>query len=75
MSLVSANPSVGRLSPQDPSKKVKGDVMDLRLDIERRKRFAGKESKRDGAKSSGGSRGPSRERSSEKAGKHHKKSK
>jgi hypothetical protein len=49
--------------------------MDLRLDIERRKRFAGKESKRDGAKSSGGSRGPSRERSSEKAGKHHKKSK
>ena len=73
--VASANPSAGGLSLQDPSKKVKGDVMDLRLDIERRKRFAGKESKRDGAKSSGGSRGPSRERSSEKAGKHHKKSK
>ncbi|XP_030203648.1 thyroid hormone receptor-associated protein 3b isoform X2 [Gadus morhua] len=66
---------VEETSYKDPSKKVKGDVMDLRLDIERRKRFAGKESKRDGAKSSGGSRGPSRERSSEKAGKHHKKSK
>lgn len=45
--------------------------MDLRLDIERRKRFAGK----DRGRSPGGSRGPSRERSSEKSGKHHKKSK
>ncbi|KAM4630620.1 thyroid hormone receptor-associated protein 3b isoform 2-T2 [Polymixia lowei] len=64
-------------SYKDPSKKLKGDVMDLRLDIERRKRFAGKEReyKRDGGKSSGGSRGPSRERSSEKSAKHHKKSK
>lgn len=51
--------------------------MDLRLDIERRKRFAGKERdyKREGGRSPGGSRGPSRERSSEKSGKHHKKSK
>ncbi|XP_068567443.1 thyroid hormone receptor-associated protein 3b isoform X2 [Cebidichthys violaceus] len=58
---------------KDPSKKFKGDVMDLRLDIERRKRFAGKESK--GGRSPGGSRGASREKSSEKSGKHHKKSK
>ncbi|XP_030002978.1 thyroid hormone receptor-associated protein 3b isoform X2 [Sphaeramia orbicularis] len=58
-------------SYKDPGKKFKGDVMDLRLDIERRKRFAGKERGR----SPGGSRGPSRERSSEKPGKHHKKSK
>lgn len=56
---------------QDPSHRFKGDVMDLRLDIERRKRFAGK----DRGRSPGGSRGPSRERSSEKSGKHHKKSK
>lgn len=51
--------------------------MDLRLDIERRKRFAGKERdyRREGGRSPGGSRGPSRERSSEKSGKHHKKSK
>ncbi|XP_037549096.1 thyroid hormone receptor-associated protein 3b isoform X2 [Nematolebias whitei] len=65
------------MSYKEPSKKFKGDVMDLRLDIERRKRFAGKErdNKREGGKSPGGSRGPSRERSSEKSGKHHKKSK
>ncbi|XP_034017174.1 thyroid hormone receptor-associated protein 3b isoform X2 [Thalassophryne amazonica] len=50
-------------SYKDPSKKFKGDVMDLRLDIERRKRFAVKD------------QGPSRERSSEKSAKHHKKSK
>uniref|UniRef100_A0A671U460 Thyroid hormone receptor associated protein 3b n=1 Tax=Sparus aurata TaxID=8175 RepID=A0A671U460_SPAAU len=64
-------------SYKDPSQKFKGDVMDLRLDIERRKRFAGKERdfKREGGRSPGGSRGPSRERSSEKSGKHHKKSK
>ncbi|XP_074469620.1 thyroid hormone receptor-associated protein 3b isoform X6 [Sebastes fasciatus] len=62
-------------SYKDPSKKFKGDVMDLRLDIERRKRFAGKEYKREGGRSPGGSRGPSREKSSEKSGKHHKKSK
>uniref|UniRef100_A0A3Q3KY36 Thyroid hormone receptor associated protein 3b n=1 Tax=Mastacembelus armatus TaxID=205130 RepID=A0A3Q3KY36_9TELE len=64
-------------SYKDSSKKFKGDVMDLRLDIERRKRFAGKERdyKREGGRSPGGSRGPSRERSSEKSGKHHKKSK
>lgn len=65
------------ISLQDPSQRFKGDVMDLRLDIERRKRFAGKERdyKREGGRSPGGSRGPSRERSSEKSGKHHKKSK
>ncbi|XP_053189855.1 thyroid hormone receptor-associated protein 3b isoform X2 [Scomber japonicus] len=64
-------------SYKDTSKKFKGDVMDLRLDIERRKRFAGKERdfKREGGRSPGGSRGPSAERSSEKSGKHHKKSK
>lgn len=51
--------------------------MDLRLDIERRKKFAGKERdyRREGDKSPAGSRGPSRERSCEKTGKHHKKSK
>lgn len=47
--------------------------MDLRLDIERRKRFAGRE--REDKRSPGGSRGPSRDRSSEKSGKRHKKSK
>ncbi|XP_070777484.1 thyroid hormone receptor-associated protein 3b [Enoplosus armatus] len=64
-------------SYKDPSHKFKGDVMDLRLDIERRKRFAGKERdyKREGGRSPGGSRGASREKSSEKSGKHHKKSK
>lgn len=51
--------------------------MDLRLDIERRKRFGAKESeyRREGAASPEGSRGASREKSSEKSGKHHKKSK
>ena len=66
------------ISPQDQGKKPKGDPMDLRLDIERRKRFSGKEPgqhKRDGGKGSGGSRGPSQERSSERSAKHHKKSK
>lgn len=58
---------------QDPSHRFKGDVMDLRLDIERRKRFAGRE--REDKRSPGGSRGPSRDRSSEKSGKRHKKSK
>lgn len=68
---------VDETSYKDPSKRFKGDITDLRLDIERRKRFAGKERdyKREGGRSPGGSRGPSRERSSEKAGKHHKKSK
>lgn len=47
--------------------------MDLRLDIERRKRFAGRE--REDKRSPAGSRGPSRDRSSEKSGKRHKKSK
>lgn len=61
------------LSVQDPSQRFKGDVMDLRLDIERRKRFAGRE--REDKRSPGGSRGPSRDRSSEKSGKRHKKSK
>ncbi|XP_061597102.1 thyroid hormone receptor-associated protein 3b [Cololabis saira] len=62
---------------KDASKKFKGEVLDLRLDIERRKKFAGKERdyKREAARSPGGSRGPSREQSSEKSGKHHKKSK
>ncbi|XP_053718190.1 thyroid hormone receptor-associated protein 3b isoform X1 [Synchiropus splendidus] len=62
---------------KDSSRKFKGDVMDLRLDIERRKRFGAKESeyRREGAASPEGSRGASREKSSEKSGKHHKKSK
>uniref|UniRef100_H3CG54 Thyroid hormone receptor associated protein 3b n=1 Tax=Tetraodon nigroviridis TaxID=99883 RepID=H3CG54_TETNG len=58
---------------KDPSQRFKGDVMDLRLDIERRKRFAGRE--REDKRSPAGSRGPSRDRSSEKSGKRHKKSK
>uniref|UniRef100_A0A8C7ZMR2 Thyroid hormone receptor associated protein 3b n=1 Tax=Oryzias sinensis TaxID=183150 RepID=A0A8C7ZMR2_9TELE len=64
-------------SYKDPGKKFKGDVMDLRLDIERRKRFAGRERdyKREGGRSPEGSRGPSREQSTEKSGKHQKKSK
>ncbi|KAK6323992.1 hypothetical protein J4Q44_G00063310 [Coregonus suidteri] len=65
-------------SYKDQGKKPKGDPMDLRLDIERRKRFTGKEPgqhKRDGGKGSGGSRGPSQEGSSEKSAKRHKKSK
>ncbi|XP_019905819.1 thyroid hormone receptor-associated protein 3b isoform X2 [Esox lucius] len=65
-------------SYKDQGKKPKGDPMDLRLDIERRKRFSGKEpgqNKRDRDRSSGGSRGPSQERSSEKSSKHHKKPK
>ncbi|XP_046875026.1 thyroid hormone receptor-associated protein 3b isoform X2 [Hypomesus transpacificus] len=60
---------------KDQSKKPKGDVMDLRLDIERRKRFSAKEYKQEGDKGSGGSHGPSPEKSSDKAAKHHKKSK
>lgn len=66
------------ISTQDRGRTAKTDPMDLRLDIERRKRFPGKEPgqhKRDGGKGSGGSRGPSQERSSEKSAKHHKKSK
>ncbi|KAM9738352.1 thyroid hormone receptor-associated protein 3b isoform 1-T2 [Menidia menidia] len=66
---------VEEASYKDASKKFKGDVMDLRLDIERRKRFAGRERGRSPGGSRGPSRGPSRERSSEKPGKHHKKSK
>uniref|UniRef100_A0A1A8Q115 Thyroid hormone receptor associated protein 3b n=2 Tax=Nothobranchius rachovii TaxID=451742 RepID=A0A1A8Q115_9TELE len=68
---------VDECSYKDPSKKFKGDVMDLRLDIERRKRFAGKERdyRREGGRSPEGSRGPSGDRSSDKSGKHHKKSK
>ncbi|XP_062342451.1 thyroid hormone receptor-associated protein 3b isoform X2 [Osmerus eperlanus] len=62
-------------SYKDQSKKPKGDVMDLRLDIERRKRFSAKEYKQEGDKGSGGSHGPSPEKSSDKAAKHHKKSK
>ncbi|KAG5264708.1 hypothetical protein AALO_G00257150 [Alosa alosa] len=55
-------------------KKYEGD---LRLDIERRKKYPPKdrEHKREGGKGSGGSQGPSRERSPEKSSKHHKKSK
>lgn len=63
------------ISTQDRGRTAKTDPMDLRLDIERRKRFSGKEpgqQQRDGGK---GSQGPSQERSSEKSAKHHKKSK
>lgn len=62
-----------QISLQDPNQRFKGEVMDLRLDIERRKRFAGKE--RDYRGSPVGSQGPSRERSFDKPVKHHKKSK
>ncbi|XP_014034128.2 LOW QUALITY PROTEIN: thyroid hormone receptor-associated protein 3 [Salmo salar] len=62
-------------SYKDRGRTAKTDPMDLRLDIERRKRFSGKEpgqQQRDGGK---GSQGPSQERSSEKSSKRHKKSK
>ncbi|XP_045082380.1 thyroid hormone receptor-associated protein 3-like isoform X2 [Coregonus clupeaformis] len=65
-------------SYKDQGRTAKGDPMDLRLDIERRKRFSGKEPglhQWDGGKGSGGSQGPSQERSSEKSSKHRKKSK
>ncbi|KAJ8405067.1 hypothetical protein AAFF_G00329880 [Aldrovandia affinis] len=61
----------------EEGKKTKGDSMDLRLDIERRKKYSSKERdhKREHAKDSAESRGSSRERSSEKYCKQHKKSK
>ncbi|XP_015204189.1 thyroid hormone receptor-associated protein 3 isoform X2 [Lepisosteus oculatus] len=66
-------------SSKDEGKKMKTDSMDLRLDIERRKKYSSKERehKRDGMRDSGESRGSSlsRERSTEKSSKHHKKTK
>ncbi|XP_066573491.1 thyroid hormone receptor-associated protein 3 isoform X2 [Amia ocellicauda] len=66
-------------SAKDDVKKMKGDSMDLRLDIERRKKYSSKERehKRDAIRDSGESRGSSvsRERSTEKSSKHHKKTK
>ncbi|KAG9334219.1 hypothetical protein JZ751_008467 [Albula glossodonta] len=61
----------------DEGKKMKGDSLDLRLDIERRKKYSSKERdhKRDASRDSADSRGSSRERSTEKYSKHHKKSK
>ncbi|KAJ8340837.1 hypothetical protein SKAU_G00331280 [Synaphobranchus kaupii] len=60
----------------DDRKKAK-DSMDLRLDIERRKKYSSKERdhKREAARDSADSHASSRERSSEKYSKHHKKSK
>nr|XP_023677018.1 thyroid hormone receptor-associated protein 3 isoform X2 [Paramormyrops kingsleyae] len=68
--------SSGESSYKEDSKKFKGDSMDLRLDIERRKKYSSKERehKRDGVRDSD-SHGSSRERSSEKFTKYHKKSK
>ncbi|XP_036394247.1 thyroid hormone receptor-associated protein 3 isoform X3 [Megalops cyprinoides] len=64
-------------SYKDEGKKMKGDSMDLRLDIERRKKYSSKERdhKRDGGRDSADSRASSRERSTEKSSKHHKKAK
>ncbi|XP_018582505.1 thyroid hormone receptor-associated protein 3 isoform X2 [Scleropages formosus] len=64
-------------SYKDDGKKSKSDSMDLRLDIERRKKYSGKEHdhKRDAGRDSGDSPGSSRERSTEKFTKYHKKSK
>ena len=56
------------VSPQDYGKKYEGDSMDLRLDIERRKKIP----KREGGKGSAGSRTPSRELSPDKVSKHKK---
>jgi thyroid hormone receptor-associated protein 3 len=65
------------LPAQDKGKKMKGDSMDLRLDIERRKKYSTRESdyKQDRGRDSGDSPEASRERSAEKSSKHHKKSK
>ncbi|XP_066523312.1 thyroid hormone receptor-associated protein 3b isoform X2 [Hoplias malabaricus] len=53
---------------KDYGKKYEGDSMDLRLDIERRKKYP----KREGGKGSAGSRTPSRELSPDKPSKHKK---
>ncbi|KAK1789406.1 hypothetical protein P4O66_015334 [Electrophorus voltai] len=53
---------------KDYGKKYEGDSMDLRLDIERRKKYP----KREGGKGSGGSRTPSRDLSPDKPSKHKK---
>ncbi|XP_072530373.1 thyroid hormone receptor-associated protein 3b isoform X2 [Salminus brasiliensis] len=53
---------------KDYSKKYEGESMDLRLDIERRKKYP----KREGGKGSAGSRTPSRELSPDKPSKHKK---
>ena len=65
------------LPAQDEGKKMKGDSMDLRLDIERRKKYSTRERdyKQDGGRDSGDSPEASMERSTEKSSKHHKKSK
>ncbi|XP_041725596.1 thyroid hormone receptor-associated protein 3-like isoform X2 [Coregonus clupeaformis] len=64
-------------SYKDEGKNIKGDSMDLRLDIERRKKYSTRERdyKQDGGRDSGDSPEASRERSAEKSSKHHKKSK
>lgn len=56
------------VSLQDYGKKYEGESMDLRLDIERRKKYP----KREGGKGSAGSRTPSRELSPDKSSKHKK---
>lgn len=56
------------VSPQDHGKKHDADSLDLRLAIERRK----KDPKRDGGKSSAGSRTPSHELSPKGSSKHKK---
>ncbi|XP_055760764.1 thyroid hormone receptor-associated protein 3-like isoform X3 [Salvelinus fontinalis] len=69
--------SSGDGSYKDEDKKMKGDSMDLRVDIERRKKYSTRETdyKQDGGRDSGDSPEASRERSAEKSSKHHKKSK
>lgn len=56
------------VSLQDHGKRHEGDSLDLRLAIERRK----KEPKREGGKSSAGSRTPSHELSPDRSSKHKK---
>ncbi|XP_061090883.1 thyroid hormone receptor-associated protein 3 isoform X5 [Conger conger] len=62
---------------EDRKRGMKGEAVDLRLDIERRKKYSGKEAepRRELGRDSADSRGSSRERSGEKYSKHHKKSK
>uniref|UniRef100_A0A4W5MHE9 Thyroid hormone receptor associated protein 3 n=1 Tax=Hucho hucho TaxID=62062 RepID=A0A4W5MHE9_9TELE len=65
--------SSGDGSYKDEGKKIKGDSMDLRLDIERRKKYS-RDYKHDGGRDSGDSPEANRERSTEKSSKHQKKS-
>ena len=62
---------------QDGTEKTKGESLDLRLDIERRKKYLAREGdfNQDGARDIRETPDSSRERPLEKSSKHHKKSK